>query len=443
MNNFNYTINQMKWIILLTLFTTLFSNAFGSEPLNNKLSKKQIELLGPFLKQHQEASTQKDTSALLNILNNINSQPNPPKQFVFQAAELKYTLWGETKEILRAVKKYPDYFKGRQVLIQHFLVTGNYKKLKYFQQFMISNVLQYPHFVRPLYLSYKSNQQTKKGHFILFNLVNKNKEYRTLFYKIYSLAKDQNSPYLYQILELGFKSYRNDVKLALKFAETIQSADSTLDIYKFIYYRNKNNLEVLKKGGAFAIATDNYHKSIPYLKKWSQLEPQNITPVAMLHQAYSQLNSMDEIKKILPRLIKEQGLKLPYVISQFKIDTEGRDLPKTLKYCSQLLNQYPFNGQIQKLTVDAIRKFNAPQKLTNTLVNIESLDPTAHHIQYLLAKSLLKKKKTDKALIYLDKAIHTAPQNNQYQDLLSSILSSEKTKEESYSYLTKENIKYE
>ncbi|MFC1585274.1 tetratricopeptide repeat protein [Fibrobacterota bacterium] len=222
---------------------------------------------------HQLAEKQKDTLRLMEALEKLSNIKDADISYRFQLAELKYLRLGETGLLKKLANAHPEFKKGREILVMVHYHNGDIDKLKKFEKFMVAECKTNRELLAPLAEFYIQSGKTSQANSYSYQLLRYKNRDRGIFDKVYSFARQHDSPFTKSILKIGYESFPKDIDIKTALAGIAEEPSETFAISSEVLEQQDDNLSAIIKGAEAAVALEKFAEAKKLLKKWIQQQP--------------------------------------------------------------------------------------------------------------------------------------------------------------------------
>ena len=295
------------------------------------------------------ADDAKDTVRLVEALVRLNRDKNADLHYKFQMAAVDYARGGSIVPIEKLTKLYPTFAEGKVVLVKEYLKKREAAKLAPYLPIMDQLVSQDRTLSEAAGDVYAQLKQVDKANEAYYTAYSANKKDKALFDKVYDYAKKTNSTYRPSLLRQGYDTFTDDVALKFDFAESLGKTPRALEVYNKILANDPNQLVAIRNASEVSLALGKTDSTVVLLRRWTQLETQNIRPWTLLADLYQRgrkdtalaAEALGKVSELSPK----DG-KAAYAASQAyrKIGDKNR----ALEYLNQAVTLQPQEANYQK-----------------------------------------------------------------------------------------------
>ncbi|MEO7427001.1 MAG: tetratricopeptide repeat protein, partial [Fibrobacteria bacterium] len=220
---------------------------------------------------HRLAEMQKDTTALMDALVRLNREKNPDNAYKFQLAELDFVRSANVGGVERLVKTHPEWKRGKSILVKEYLRQNAKVKLLPLQGFLLAESKNDRTLLEPLADLYVMQKKPLQANIAYHDLLVANPKDKDIYAKVYKYSAANNSPYLPDILRIGYESFPDDMDIKLAYAGTLGKTAKALAVYQEILAK-ETNVKVVAKALDIALALNQTQTAAALLDKWINID---------------------------------------------------------------------------------------------------------------------------------------------------------------------------
>ena len=222
---------------------------------------------------------------------------------------------------------------------------------------------------------YAQLKQTDKANEAYFAAYNANKKDKVLFDKVYDYAKKTNSTYRAGLLRQGYDTFTDDMNLKFDFAEAQGRSPRALEIYNKILADDPNQLPALRNAAEIAAGLGRTDTAVILLRRWTQLESQNVKPWTMLADIYQRGHKDAELAEAQGKIaeLTPKDAKAAYTASQAY--RKIKDSQRALEFLNAAVAFAPQDANYQKEQALLLVELGQADKAKASLLQLDKKFP--------------------------------------------------------------------
>ncbi len=371
------------------------------------------------------AEKYKDTTSLIEALRYLGKIKNADPQYQFQLAEIYYSRSGELQDIEELSIKYPNYRKGKLILVREYHEKRALDKLAPLLNFVIEESKTTPDLLEALGDIYAYQKKYPLANQIYFDVLLFHKKDRDLYEKVYTFAIDHQSPHLKAILQLGAESFGQDEDLQLTYAKSLGQTNQALTVYQTLLQKQPNNLEWIVSSAELAKNLQRLDLAAKWYEQYAKLKSQDLKPWKNLVEIYTKQNDKLKLVHALEGLYAQDAGNSAILLQLAGLYEGLQKFDKAIGYYRAALYLNPKDKAIREKMIALLHRPEQKEQLAEVLNEMQSLDTSAHEAQFELAKIYWQQKNKERAYAYASSALEQSPQNHNYQNLLPRTIHSD------------------
>ncbi len=366
---------------------------------------------------HRLADQQKDTTALMDALVRLNREKNVDNAYKFQLAELDYKRSANVGGVERLVKTHPEWKRGKGILVKEYIRQNAKIKLLPLQGFLLAESKTDKDLLEPLADLFVMQKKTLQANGAYHDLLVANPKDKDIYAKVYKYSAANASPYLPDILRIGYESFPDDMDIKLAYAGTLGKTAKALAVYQEILAK-ETDVKVVAKALDIALALKQTQAASGLLDKWINIESKDPKVWEQALAVHTQMGNKPRMIEDLEQLVRFYPTRKDYPLQLARLYEDGKQPDKAADMYQKALALDPKNKSVQVKLVSLYTAQNRGPELRELLLGIDKNDPTANEAQFLLAKSYLAENDRDRAYVFASKALRNQPANPEYLALL-------------------------
>ncbi|MDB5107059.1 MAG: tetratricopeptide repeat protein [Fibrobacteres bacterium] len=366
---------------------------------------------------HRLAESQKDTAALMESLVRLNREKNVDNAYKFQLAELDYKRSGNVGGVERLVKVHPEWKRGKEILVKEYLRTNAMAKLIPLQGFLLAESKTNKDLLEPLADLYVMQKKTLLANQAYHDLLVANPKERDVYTKVYKYSAANNSPYMQDILRIGYENYPDDIEAKRAYAATLGKTPKALGIYQEILAK-ETDVKVVAKALDIALALNQTQAAAALLDKWINIESKDPKVWEQALAVHTQMANKPRMIEDLEQLVRFYPARKEFPLQLARLYEEAKQPDKAADMYQKALALDPKNKGVQSKLVSLLISQKREGELRELLLTIDKNDPTSNEAQFMLAKMYLADNDRDRAYVFVTKALRNQPANPEYLALL-------------------------
>ncbi len=366
---------------------------------------------------HRLAEQQKDTASLMDALVRLNREKNVDNAYKFQLAELDYKRSGNLAGVERLVKTNPEWKRGKSILVKEYLRQNNKVKLLPLQGFLLAESKTNKELLEPLAELYVMQKKTLLANQAYHDLLVANPKDKDIYAKVYKYSTANNSPYMNDILRIGYESFPEDMDTKRAYAATLGKTPKALAVYQEIIAK-ETDVKIIAKALDIALALNQTQAAAALLDKWINIESKDPKVWEQALAVHTQMGNKPRMIEDLVQLIRFYPARKEFPLQLARLYEEQKQPDKAADMYQKALALDPKNKAVQSKLVGLLTAQNRSGELRELLLTIDKNDPTANEAQFMLAKFYLAENDRDRAYVFVTKALRNQPSNPEYLALL-------------------------
>ncbi len=371
------------------------------------------------------AEQEQDTTSLLDALTRLSSQKGASHTYQFQIAEIKYDRGGGIAEVARLSRLHPEWKRGKQILVREYLKRGEKAKLAPYLPFLESEARTDTSLLQPLGDLYAMERKNGPANAAYWKWLQANPKTRSVYDKVHQFARSTGSATLGEILRLGSASFPDDDALQREYAASLGNGAAAIPIYQHLIANQGADTALLSKAVSVAVAVHQYPQAQTWIEQWALLSPDN---VKVWEQAYAvasaQGNKPNQVKALEKIVALKPDRKDALLHLAQAYEGLGQN-DQAAKIYTQLIALDPKNAAVLGKLETLLSGPTHREDLKQVLLQVENAEPKAHQVDYQLARIYLADSNSEKAYVYLSKALKLQPQNSAYLELLPDVVTTD------------------
>ncbi|MDB5047824.1 MAG: repeat protein, partial [Fibrobacteres bacterium] len=363
------------------------------------------------------AEMQKDTASLMDALVRLNREKVVDNAYKFQLAELDYKRSGNVAGVERLVKTHPEWKRGKGILVKEYIRQNAKVKLLPLQGFLLAESKTDKDLLDPLADLYVMQKKPLQANIAYHDLLVANPKDRDVYLKVYKYSAANNSPYLPDILRIGYESFPEDMDIKRSYAATLGKTAKALAVYQEILAK-ETDVKVVSRALDIALALNQTQAAAALLDKWINIESKEPKVWEQALAVHTQMANKPRMIEDLEQLVRFYPAKKEYPLQLARLYEDQKQPDKAADMYQKALALDPKNKGVQSKLVSLLTAQNRQPELRELLLAIDRNDPTANEAQFLLAKSYLAENDRERAYVFASKALRNQPTNPEYLALL-------------------------
>jgi tetratricopeptide (TPR) repeat protein len=366
---------------------------------------------------HRLAEMQKDTADLMDALVRLNREKNVDNAYKFQLAEIDYKRSGNVAGIERLVKVHPEWKSGKTILVREYIRQNAKVKLLPLQGFLLAESKSNPALLEPLADLYIMQKKPLQANIAYHDLLIANPKDKEIYAKVYKYSAANNSPYLPDILRIGYGSFPEDMDIKRSYAATLGKTPKALAVYQEILEK-ETDVKMVAKAFDIALALNQNQTAAALLDKWINIESKDPKVWEQALALHTRMGNKQRMTEDLESLVRFYPTRKEFPLQLARLYEDQKQADKAADMYQKALALDPKNKAVQSKLIALLTAQNRADELRGLLLNIDKNDPAAHEAQFLLAKSYLAENDRDRAYAFATKALRNQPANPEYLSLL-------------------------
>ncbi len=370
---------------------------------------------------HRLAEQVQDTARLVDALVRLNREKNVANRYRFQMAEIDYARGGGLAGVEKLEKAHPEWTRGKEILVREYLKQNQKAKLGPYLPFLEAQSHTDKNLLEPLGDVYAAEKKNPQANAAYWGWLQANPKNRTVYDKVTKFGKSTASPFMNDILRLGYQNFSDDADLQREYAASLGNTPQALSVYQGLIAKEAD-VATLEKAVALAIALRQFALAGQWLDKWSTQSPADVkvwdAVYAVAQQTGNKAKQLEALEKI-STLKPDRKDALQRLGQAYE---EQRQPEKAVESYKKLITLDPRNRDVLRKLKVLLAGQVRQEELKQVLIGVEVADPTAHETQFDLARIFNIEGDKEKAYAYLAKALKLQPQNPEYQALLPSVV---------------------
>ncbi|HKP95407.1 MAG TPA: tetratricopeptide repeat protein [Fibrobacteria bacterium] len=366
---------------------------------------------------HRLADMQKDTAALMDALVRLNREKNADNAYKFQLAELDYKRSGSLVGVERLVKTHPEWKRGKEILVKEYLRQNAMIKLLPLQGFLLAESKTNKDLLEPLGDLYVMQKKPLQANIAYHDLLVANPKDRDIFLKVHKYSAANNSPYLPDVLRIGYQSFPDDMDVKRAYAATLGKTAEALAVYQEILAK-ETDVKVVARALDIALALNQTQAAAALLDKWINIESKDPKVWEQALAVHTRMGNKPRMVEDLEQLVRFYPSRKEFPLQLARLYEDQKQPDKAADMYQKALALDPRNKGVQSKLVSLLTAQKREGELRDLLLSIDKNDPTANEAQFLLAKSYLAENDRDRAYVFATKALRNQPANPEYLALL-------------------------
>ena len=388
---------------------------------------------------HRLADQLKDTTQLMDALVRLNREKTVDIQYKYQLAELDFIRSGNIGNVERLVKTHPDYKNGKSILVREYLRQNAKAKLVPFMGFLLVESKSNKTLLEPLADLYAMGKKIALANTTYHELLIAYPKRADIYAKVYKYSSINASPYLPDILRIGYESFPDDMDIKRGYAATLGKTPKALAIYQEILAKEMD-VKVVARALDIALALQQATVASALLDKWINIEPKEPKVWEQALEVHTQLTNKPRMTEDLEQLVRFYPQRKEFPLQLGKLYEDQKQLDKATGMYQKALALDARNKAIQIKLVNLLTTQNRTSELQDVLTSIDKNDPGAHEAQFQLAKIYLAANDREHAYTYAIKAVKNQPLNAEYSALLPRTITSDQQILDNFGVLEKQAL---
>jgi tetratricopeptide (TPR) repeat protein len=366
---------------------------------------------------HRLADGQKDTAALMDALVRLNREKNVDNAYTFQLAELDYKRSGNVAGVERIVKVHPEWKHGKSILVKEYLRQNAIAKLLPLQGFLLAESKTNKDLLEPLAQLYVMQKKPLLANQAYHDLLVANPKDREIFTKVHKYSAANNSPYMNDVLRIGYESFPDDMDVKRAYAATLGKTPKALGIYQEILAK-ETDVKVVAKALDIALALNQTQAASALLDKWINIESKDPKVWEQALAVHTQMANKPRMIEDLEQLVRFYPARKELPLQLARLYEDQKQPDKAADMYQKALALDSKNKGVQSKLVSLLIAQKREGELRELLLSIDKNDPGANEAQFMLAKMYLADNDRDRAYVFATKALRNQPTNPEYLALL-------------------------
>ena len=305
---------------------------------------------------HRLAQGKRDTASLENALRMLVAVKGTDAEYAYQLAELQFKFSGDPTQLEKLVKAHADYHRGRVILAKEYFRRYDMPRMVPFEKALADESLKDKELLEPLseLFAYENKKAPANKAFrdcLVFRRdqaqakpagggkdasasaqSTAQSELRQAFDKAWLYGDANKSPYLVEVLDIGNASFPGDAPIQHALAAALDKDPRALGLYKQILDKDGNDLIALRSGSELAMSLGRGKDALPWLERWSTLDPTALRAWQLLADAYLQAKDAPKVADALDHqlLLSPADAALAFRTGQAYLDAKNKE--KALEY---------------------------------------------------------------------------------------------------------------
>ncbi len=366
---------------------------------------------------HRLADQQKDTTLLMDALVRLNREKTIDNTYKYQLAEIDFRRSGNIIGVEKLVTLHPDYKQGKAILVREYIRTNAKTKLIPLSGFLVVESKTDKTLLEPLADLYAMQKKTMLANTAYHDLLIANPKSKEVYTKVYTYSAANGSPYLSDILRIGYESFPQEMDIKRAYAATLGKTPKALEIYQEVLVKEPD-VKVIARALDIAMTLKQVPVAALLLDKWINLEPKEPKVWEQALAVHTQMSNKQRMADDLEQLVRFYPQRKDLTLQLANLYEEQKQLDKATGMYQKTLALDGKNQVVQGKVVTLLTSQNRIPELRQVLLTIDKNDPAAHDAQFRLASMFLEEKDREQAYTYITKALRNQPQNPEYKAML-------------------------